>query len=127
MGRYQEAIAYYDKALEIDLRLAEAWYNKGVALGEEGRHRQAVDCYDKARAIDDRFLEVWYKRAISLDALGRHEEAIASYREATVCIKLFGFSRDWYGMPHEIMYKHIGRNDPCVCGSRKKLKRCCGH
>ncbi|QEN06395.1 hypothetical protein EW093_13400 [Thiospirochaeta perfilievii] len=23
-------------------------------------------------------------------------------------------------------YKKIGRNDPCICGSGKKYKRCCG-
>ena len=23
-------------------------------------------------------------------------------------------------------YRHVGRNDPCPCGSGKKFKRCCG-
>jgi tetratricopeptide (TPR) repeat protein len=30
--KYQEAIDSYDKAIEIDLKDAEAWYNKGFVF-----------------------------------------------------------------------------------------------
>ena len=26
----------------------------------------------------------------------------------------------------EKMFKNVGRNDPCPCGSGKKFKKCCG-
>jgi hypothetical protein len=29
-------------------------------------------------------------------------------------------------MPVSNPYRHVGRNDPCPCGSGKKFKRCCG-
>jgi tetratricopeptide (TPR) repeat protein len=32
LERYDEAIEYYDKALEIDPKYMLAWYNKGLVL-----------------------------------------------------------------------------------------------
>ena len=32
LGRYEEAIKYYDKAIELDPNNADAWYNKGLLL-----------------------------------------------------------------------------------------------
>jgi len=27
---------------------------------------------------------------------------------------------------HAVNYLKIGRNEPCICGSREKYKKCCG-
>ena len=32
----------------------------------------------------------------------------------------------WYYVDGEHQHSKLGRNDPCVCGSGKKYKRCCG-
>jgi tetratricopeptide (TPR) repeat protein len=34
LGKYNEAIEYYDKALQIDPKHADALYNKGLALNK---------------------------------------------------------------------------------------------
>jgi tetratricopeptide (TPR) repeat protein len=82
LGRYEEAIARYDKALEIDPHYLNAWNNKGVSLDELGRREEAIACYDKALEIDPRYVKVWYNRGLSLDILSRFEEAIACYDKA---------------------------------------------
>jgi len=33
----------------------------------------------------------------------------------------------WYYLDGDCRIEKPGRNDPCPCGSGKKLKRCCGH
>ena len=33
LGKYEEALEYYNKALEIDPNFEEAWFRKGKALG----------------------------------------------------------------------------------------------
>ena len=52
LGKYNEAIEYYDKALEIDPENAEALNNKGVALDDLGKYNEAIEYYDKVLEID---------------------------------------------------------------------------
>ena len=51
-GKYEEAIASYDKAIEIDPKYTKAWINKGNALRKLGRHEDAIVCYDRAIELD---------------------------------------------------------------------------
>ena len=55
LGKYDEAIKYCDKAIEINPNFAWAWINKGNALFELGKYDEAVKCYDKAIEIDPNF------------------------------------------------------------------------
>ncbi|MCA2814274.1 MAG: tetratricopeptide repeat protein [Microcystis sp. M090S1] len=83
MGKeYEQAIASYDKALEIKPDYHQAWYNRGVALGNLGRLEEAIASYDKALEIKPDYHEAWYNRGFALDDLGRFAEAIASYDKA---------------------------------------------
>ena len=51
-GRLEEAIRYYDRAIELNPDYAEAWYNKGVALQAQGNLAEAIECYDRALALN---------------------------------------------------------------------------
>ena len=82
LGRYEEAIASYDKALEIKPDQDEGWYNRGIALVILGRSEEAIASYDKALEIKPDKDEAWYNRGNALDNLGRSEEAIASWDKA---------------------------------------------
>jgi len=79
LGKHQEAIECYDKALEINPRLAEAWNNKGLALDNLGKYEEAIDCYDKTLKINPRFAEAWNNKGNALGILGKFQEAIACY------------------------------------------------
>ncbi|MEG4998307.1 tetratricopeptide repeat protein, partial [Microcoleus sp. B4-D4] len=46
-GKFQEAIACYDKTLAIKPDFYLAWYNRGVMLGNLGRFEAAIASYDK--------------------------------------------------------------------------------
>jgi tetratricopeptide (TPR) repeat protein len=75
----EEAIASYDKALEIKPDKHEAYYNRGNSLANLGRYEEAIASYDMALEIKPDDHEAYYNRGNSLDNLGRYEEAIASY------------------------------------------------
>jgi tetratricopeptide (TPR) repeat protein len=62
----EEAIASYDKALEIKPDYHEAWNNRGNALGDLGRLEEAIASYDKALEIKPDYHEAWYNRGIAL-------------------------------------------------------------
>ncbi|WP_339384187.1 tetratricopeptide repeat protein [Microcoleus sp. LEGE 07076] len=86
---YTEAIACYDKALEIKPDLHEAWHNRGVALVNLGRLSEALASYDKALEIKPDLHEAWHNRGYILNDLGWHEDAIASYDKALIGICLW--------------------------------------
>ena len=55
LGRYEEAIIYYDKALKVDVNYVPALYNKGVALGKLAKNDEAQQYLDKAKEIDPNY------------------------------------------------------------------------
>jgi protein O-GlcNAc transferase len=79
LGRHGEAIASYDRALEIQPDDAETLYNRGNSLLQLARNEEAVASYDQALTIRPDYVNALYNRGNALSELGRHAEAIASY------------------------------------------------
>ncbi|MBE9099313.1 tetratricopeptide repeat protein [filamentous cyanobacterium LEGE 07170] len=82
LGCKEEAIANYDKAIEINPNDHLAWTARGIALSALGRKEEAIANYDKAIEIDPDFHYAWNNRGITLADLGRKEEAIDSCDKA---------------------------------------------
>jgi CHAT domain-containing protein/Flp pilus assembly protein TadD len=82
LGRYEEAIASYDRAIKINPDYHEAWANRGITLYSLGRDEDAIASYDQAVEIKPDKHDAWYNRGIALVNLERYAEAIASYDRA---------------------------------------------
>jgi len=82
LGKYDEAIECYDKAIEIDPNNPVVWNNKGLALYHLDKHEEAIKCYDKAIEIDPNDADTWNNKGLALYHLDKHEEAITSYDKA---------------------------------------------
>jgi superkiller protein 3 len=82
LGRYEEAIQYYDKVLAIDPNDVDALTNKGVALSALGKSEEAIQYYDKALAIDPNYTLSLTNKGIDLGILGKYDEAIQYYDKA---------------------------------------------
>ncbi len=82
LGKYQEAIRYYDKAIKLNPRDTIAYMGKGIALYYLGKYQEAISCYDKAIELDPKNTEVYYNKALALDKLGKYQEAISCYDKA---------------------------------------------
>ena len=48
MGRSEEAVESYDKAVAINPDHADAWYFRGNTLAHMNKDQEAVESYDKA-------------------------------------------------------------------------------
>jgi tetratricopeptide (TPR) repeat protein len=48
LGRPDEAIGAFDKAVGLDPGYEKAWYNKGVLLLGQGKFKEALGCFDEA-------------------------------------------------------------------------------
>jgi tetratricopeptide (TPR) repeat protein len=97
LGKYEEAIECYDKALQINPNDDQAWNSRCWALDKLCRYDEAKVCYDEAiKAYDKRDMHPGpidpgpYLKAISgpspflekaflLTKLGRYEEAVECY------------------------------------------------
>ncbi|HEY9872806.1 MAG TPA: tetratricopeptide repeat protein [Candidatus Obscuribacterales bacterium] len=71
VGKYYQAIASFDKALEVRPTDYWAWYRRGEALRQMRRYQDAIACFDKALEIrpDDR--NTLNSKHLSLDQLGK--------------------------------------------------------
>jgi tetratricopeptide (TPR) repeat protein len=82
LGKDEEAIKCYDKAIEIDPSNAEIWTNKCGALFNLGRDKEAIKCLDKVIEIKPDFALASTLKGYSLERLGKRKQAIMFYDKA---------------------------------------------
>ncbi|MES2214588.1 MAG: tetratricopeptide repeat protein [Pseudomonadota bacterium] len=95
LGRPEEALSSYDKAIEVDLRCEYTectYYFKGVTLEALGRLEEALSSYDKAIKADLSYMSTYYALSYChkgkiLNQLGRESEALSCFDEAFKIIK----------------------------------------
>jgi tetratricopeptide (TPR) repeat protein len=75
-GRYQEALAAYDKAIQLQPEYVDAWLGRGNSLQALMRYQEALAAYDKLIQLGNNF--GWIGRSEALYRLQRYQEALAS-------------------------------------------------
>lgn len=83
-NNFKEAETEYDKAIAIYPDVAEAYYQKGYILLQEGKNNEAIAQFDKALKIDSIYYLVYALKGSAYFLLNNFEEAIKNY---TKCIK----------------------------------------
>ncbi|MEK0180506.1 MAG: tetratricopeptide repeat protein [Oscillatoriales cyanobacterium] len=81
-NRYEDAIAAYNLALQIQPDLADTWNNRGVVLTRMQRYPEAIASYEQATAIRPNYPDAWNNRGVVLLELQQYQEAIACYEQA---------------------------------------------
>ncbi|MBD2134626.1 MULTISPECIES: serine/threonine-protein kinase [unclassified Sphaerospermopsis] len=82
LQRYEDALANYEKAVNIKPDYFPGWYGQGKALFELKKYQQAIKAYDKAIQIQPDYLEAWIGRGFALSSLQRYTEAISAFDKA---------------------------------------------
>jgi tetratricopeptide (TPR) repeat protein len=82
MGRVPEAIAQFERALQIKPDYAEAHYNLGITLGRTGKLSEAIAQFERALQIKPDYAEAHYNLGIALGRTGKLSEAIAQFEQA---------------------------------------------
>jgi tetratricopeptide (TPR) repeat protein len=80
------AIADYDKAIEIDPRLAIAYANRGDMYGAKGGYDREIADESKAIELDPRLDYAYYNRGEAYLAAGSPANALADFRTAATLI-----------------------------------------
>ena len=82
LDRREEAVACFDRSLEIDARQFHVWGNRGGSMAALGRHEEALACFDRSLAINPHHPTPWLNKGAALEFSGRHEEALACFERA---------------------------------------------
>ncbi len=82
LHRNEESLAAYDRALELDPKLAPAHGGRGVALRRLGRFEESVPAFDRALRLDPTYAKAHLNRGAALRGLGRLEESLAAFDRA---------------------------------------------
>ncbi|MCZ7667845.1 MAG: tetratricopeptide repeat protein [Chloroflexi bacterium] len=81
-GRYQDAIAAYHKAIELDPNDATAYNNLGNVYSENSRYQDAINAYHKAIESRPHYAAPHNGLGIVYRKNGRYQDAIAAYHKA---------------------------------------------
>jgi tetratricopeptide (TPR) repeat protein len=81
-GRTEEALEHAERAVEIDPRFGQAWYNRGFFLNERGLAEDALNAFDNAIRLGYRSADLLEEKAIALEKMGEDERAEEVAEEA---------------------------------------------
>lgn len=70
-GRYEEAIEYFDRTIEMKEDHAGAWKGKGICLKELGRFEEALRCFNRAIMLAPGDAECHYYRGETMENIGK--------------------------------------------------------
>jgi tetratricopeptide (TPR) repeat protein len=79
ISKPEEAIEYYDRALELSPGYADAYSNKGFACEELGRLNEAISYYNKSLEINPKDARTYYNRGYVRMKLGKYDKAVLDY------------------------------------------------
>ena len=80
--KYAEAVAAYEKALELNPQFPEALRNMGVALIQSARYEEAVSALRRASKMLPEDIQLLNNFGVALAATGRLDEAAGAYERA---------------------------------------------
>jgi tetratricopeptide (TPR) repeat protein len=82
MGKYDEALADYTKAIELDPTDGELYLIRGVAYSLKGFQDEAIRDYSIAIAIDPGNSDAYFNRAQAYEAKNMNDKALEDYKAA---------------------------------------------
>jgi hypothetical protein len=71
LGKYNESIVFFDKALAINPNNTAALNNKGLALAKLGKYNESIVFFDKALAINPNYVRALNNKNSSLEELSK--------------------------------------------------------
>jgi tetratricopeptide (TPR) repeat protein len=82
LGKINEAVQAYNRAIQLDPRYVAAWNNKGNALSDQGKYGEAIQAYDKAIEIDPQYASAWSNKGNAFKKLGLTAESKEAFDKA---------------------------------------------
>jgi tetratricopeptide (TPR) repeat protein len=81
-GSYTQAIADYNRAIQLQPDFAVAYTNRGIAYSQQGNHTQAIADCSRAIQLQPDFAVAYTYRGAAYSQQGNYTQAIADYTQA---------------------------------------------
>jgi len=81
-NRLDNALDAYNKAIDLDPKVAKTYINRGRTYYYLGNYNQAIANYDKAIELNAEFALAYYYRGLAYSAFGNNNQAIADWKIA---------------------------------------------
>jgi tetratricopeptide (TPR) repeat protein len=78
--KYDEAIAKYQTAIELDPKDPLPYYNWGAVLYSQKKYSEAIAKYQRVTELDPKLAAAYYNWGTALYSLNRGDEAVAKWR-----------------------------------------------
>jgi uncharacterized protein YecA (UPF0149 family) len=119
-GRIRRLVDRLASWLDRSSTQPELYFVAGTKLFEWERHEEALDPLSKA-----------YGHAVAADNVEAAQDSLANLASATSKAGDSAAAARWRAVYTLIETNGLGklkpgRNEPCLCGSGQKFKRCCG-
>jgi tetratricopeptide (TPR) repeat protein len=82
IGKFQEAIGHFERAIQIKPGYAVAYDNMGTALAQTDKMQEAIEQFDRALQLQPDLSDAQFNMARALAQLGRLPEAVGHYEQA---------------------------------------------
>jgi tetratricopeptide (TPR) repeat protein len=80
--KYEDALNYYDRALELNNKFYDAYNNKGLLFKSLWRFPEAISCFERAIELNPTYYYALCNCAYLLKDLGNNDKAISYYKQA---------------------------------------------
>lgn len=80
--KWNEALNAFNKAIKLNPKNTEAYFNRGSAHDELGNYEQAIVDYNKAIKLNPIYIDAYLNRGFAYNNLGKINKAIADIKKA---------------------------------------------
>jgi tetratricopeptide (TPR) repeat protein len=81
-GNTKQALALFDRAINDNYTLMEAYMEKGFIYFDSKNYQQALQIFETAITVNKTYADAYYWKAKSLEAMGNKTEALTNYQRA---------------------------------------------
>ena len=115
---YENALPYFEKAIQKDPGYTVAYFYIGYCNGELGRLTEAIEAYKQAIRLKPDYEKAHVNLGAAYDNLGRHMEAIEAYKQA---IRLKpDFAEAHYNLG--VGYDNLGRHTEAIEAFKQAIR-----
>ena len=109
-ARFDEARAYFEKAVKQDPKKSEAYFYIGLCYGTLGRFNEEIKVYKQAIKLKQDYADAHNNLGLAYGNLGRNQEAIEEFKQAISLKPDNAFAHFNLGLA----YGNLGRNQEAI-------------